>query len=242
MKRANRSSLVQERGCDVMVACDLPKVDARVRFPPPAPNDRRRRSQVVRQDSAKAPPPVRFWASPPIVLLVAAFVATAHRRAADRGPPTRRRLERASSAGRTRGDSTPSSPPSWPRRPRCAATSRPATRTSSIPTARPTRASTSRPGPWPSGCGPTASRAARPRVAQLRHFHDEWEQGVGLPLRRRPASPDSAGYQAYGKVLTDQMRAQSKTPAAGPDRRGRAGSRPPSSARSTPPWRSASGW
>jgi hypothetical protein len=25
------------RGCDVMAACDLPKVDARVRFPPPAP-------------------------------------------------------------------------------------------------------------------------------------------------------------------------------------------------------------
>ena len=32
-----------QRGCDVMVACDLPKVDARVRFPPPAPGliDRR---------------------------------------------------------------------------------------------------------------------------------------------------------------------------------------------------------
>jgi 2-dehydropantoate 2-reductase len=41
-------------GCDVMAACDLPKVDARVRFPPPAGSSRRR-SQVVRQSSAKAP-------------------------------------------------------------------------------------------------------------------------------------------------------------------------------------------
>ena len=31
------SPAAQVCGCDVMVACDLPKVDARVRFPPPAP-------------------------------------------------------------------------------------------------------------------------------------------------------------------------------------------------------------
>jgi hypothetical protein len=45
-------------GYDVMAACDLPKVDAWVRFPLPAPTKghySRRRSQVVRQGSAKAP-------------------------------------------------------------------------------------------------------------------------------------------------------------------------------------------
>ncbi len=45
-------------GYDVMAACDLPKVDAWVRFPLPAPRKShysRRRSQVVRQGSAKAP-------------------------------------------------------------------------------------------------------------------------------------------------------------------------------------------
>ena len=37
--RETREPLVfgPDRGCDVMAACDLPKVDARVRFPPPAP-------------------------------------------------------------------------------------------------------------------------------------------------------------------------------------------------------------
>jgi hypothetical protein len=44
-------------GYDVMAACDLPKVDAWVRFPLPAEVEAlaRRRSQVVRQGSAKAP-------------------------------------------------------------------------------------------------------------------------------------------------------------------------------------------
>ena len=52
---ARTGGLAAVRGYDVMVACDLPKVDAWVRFPLPAPWTRRRRSQVVRQGSAKAP-------------------------------------------------------------------------------------------------------------------------------------------------------------------------------------------
>jgi CHASE3 domain sensor protein len=48
-------------------------------------------------------------------------------------------------------------------------------------------------------------------VERLRAFHRDWERSVALPLRRNPVAPDSAGYQAYGKVLTDQMRAQSQT-------------------------------
>ncbi len=47
-------------------------------------------------------------------------------------------------------------------------------------------------------------------VAQLRTDHRLWERGVALPLRRNPVSPTSASDQAYGKILTDQMRAQSK--------------------------------
>src|SRR5262249_19290237 len=56
-----KAKLRQPRGGDVMGACDLPKVDARARFPPPAqavsgsPLRRiGRRSQVVRRSSAKA--------------------------------------------------------------------------------------------------------------------------------------------------------------------------------------------
>jgi serine phosphatase RsbU (regulator of sigma subunit) len=166
---------------------------------------------VVRQDSAKVPPPVRFWASPPIVLLVAAFVATAIA-----GPLIGvRQLDAASNAqvrlADTRGDLDalfatqlaeetalrgyvatrdpnflePDGPPN-PRFDQQARALAERVRADNIPG------------------GPAA-------VEQLRQFHHEWEQGVGLPLRHRPVSPDSAGYQAYGKVLTDQMRAQSKT-------------------------------
>jgi serine phosphatase RsbU (regulator of sigma subunit) len=51
---------------------------------------------------------------------------------------------------------------------------------------------------------------AAPIVQRIRTLHDTWETKVALPLLRNPNRADSLPLQTYGKLLTDQLRENSK--------------------------------
>ena len=51
---------------------------------------------------------------------------------------------------------------------------------------------------------------AAPLILNIRTIHDTWENKVALPLLRNPGRADSLPIQTYGKLLTDELRADSQ--------------------------------